>query len=52
MSVWVLFIVLYTGEFKTVHYPTKGTCETALMHEIDNGRYKHISVAECTEETK
>ena len=52
MSAWVLLIVLYTGEFKTVHYPTKGTCETALLHEVDNGRYKHISVAECYEEMK
>jgi hypothetical protein len=47
---WLLLIVLYTGEIKQVSYDTPEKCEIALMNETDNGKMKHISIAECIRE--
>ena len=45
-----MLVVLYSGEIKQVEYTSKGACEFALQLEIDNGNYKHMSIAECVEE--
>ena len=44
---FILLIVLYTGEFQTTYYPTHGQCETALIEQTDFGRYKKIQTAQC-----
>ena len=50
MSTWLMLVVLYSGEIKQVEYTSKGACEFALQLVIDNGNYKHMSIAECVEE--
>ena len=44
---WIMLIVLYTGELRETSFNTFAECETALMYEVDSGRRKKMSIAEC-----
>ena len=44
---WVLLIVLYTGDMNITYYPTAYSCETALIEKTDLGNRKHIKRAVC-----
>lgn len=44
---WVLLLVLYTGELNITYYPTSASCETALIQKTDRGNYKHMKSAKC-----
>jgi hypothetical protein len=44
---FLLLIVLYTGEVQATEYPNALQCETALIEKTDFGNYKKIKTADC-----
>jgi len=51
---YLLLIVLFTGQIQIYEYPSASDCESALIQKTDVGNYKNIKTAVCvnTEEVK
>ena len=44
---WILLVVMYTGQVQQTEFTSHEYCETALLDAVDAGRYKHIKTIEC-----
>jgi hypothetical protein len=44
---FLLVLVMFTGEVTTNLYPTAADCEAALIQKTDVGNLKKIKIAEC-----
>ena len=44
---WILLVVMYTGDVYDSEYRTQEQCESALLDVVDEGRHKHIKNIEC-----
>ena len=44
---FLLMILLYTGESVSTYYPTQAACEHALFAATDQGKYKNVKFIEC-----
>ena len=52
---YLLLLIMFTGDMQVVEYPNAADCEAALIQKTDLGAYKKIKVAKCVnveEETK
>ena len=47
IDMWVLLVVMYTGQIQQIEFPSHDYCEAALLDAVDGGRYKHIKIVEC-----
>lgn len=52
LRVFILIIILFTGDVMTAPYPAAIDCENALFQKTDNGNLKKIKIAECIEVNK
>lgn len=46
MATWVLIIMLYNGDFVSHSFPTRGTCNAAMLAVT----IKHVKTLECVAE--
>lgn len=44
---FLLVIVLFSGNIDMYTYPNMADCEVALIQKTDVGNYKNIKIAEC-----
>jgi len=47
---YILIMILYSGTSSTVRFPSKESCETALIEKWDQGNMKNIKVLKCIKE--
>ena len=47
IDMWILLVVMYTGQVQQTEFTSYEYCETALLDAVDAGRYKHIKTIEC-----
>ena len=44
---FLLIIILFTGDVMTTSYPTMDACSDALFQRTDMGKLKSIKIAQC-----
>jgi hypothetical protein len=49
---FLLVLVMFTGEVSTNLYPNMADCEAALIQKTDVGNFKKIKIAECIDVEK